>query len=103
MIIRKNDTVLVITGKDKGKRGAVTRVIPREHRIVVEGVNVVKRHTRGQAGARQAGIIQQEAALDISNVVLICNKCNAPTRVKRTVLEDGRKVRVCQRCNETVD
>ena len=103
MNIRKNDTVLVITGKDKGKRGAVTRVIPREHRIVVEGVNVVRRHTRGQAGARQAGIIQQEAPLDISNVVLICNKCNAPTRVKRTVLEDGRKVRVCQRCNETVD
>ena len=103
MNIRKNDTVLVIAGKDKGKRGAVTRVIPREHRVVVEGVNVVRRHTRGQAGARQAGIIQQEAPLDISNVVLICSKCNAPTRVKRTVLEDGRKVRVCQRCNETVD
>ena len=101
--IRKNDTVMIIAGKDKGKRGAVTRIIPKENRIVVEGVNIVKRHTRGQAGARQAGIIQQEAPLNISNVVLICNKCNAPTKVKRTTLEDNRKVRVCQKCNETVD
>lgn len=103
MSIRKNDTVLVIAGKDKGKRGTVTRVIPREGRVVVEGVNVVKRHTRGQAGARQAGIIQQEAPLALSNVVLVCNKCNAPTKVKRAILEDGRKVRVCRKCNETVD
>lgn len=103
MSIRKNDTVLVIAGKDKGKRGTVTRVIPCEGRVVVEGVNVVKRHTRGQAGARQAGIIQQEAPLALSNVVLVCNKCNAPTKVKRAILEDGRKVRVCRKCNETVD
>lgn len=103
MSIRKNDTVLVIAGKDKGKRGTVTRVMPREERIVVEGVNVVKRHTRGQAGARQAGIIQQEAPLAISNVVLVCSKCNAPTKVKGAILEDGRKVRVCRKCNETVD
>jgi large subunit ribosomal protein L24 len=103
MSIRKNDTVLVIAGKDKGKRGTITRVIPREDRVVVEGVNVVKRHTRGQAGARQAGIIQQEAPLAVSNVVLVCNKCNAPTKVKSAILEDGRKVRVCRKCNETVD
>jgi len=101
--IRKNDTVLVIAGKDKGKRGTVTRIILKENRLVVEGVNIVKRHTRGQAGARQAGIIQQEAPLNISNVVLICNKCNAPTKVTHTTLEDNRKVRVCQKCNETVD
>lgn len=101
--IRKNDTVMVTAGKDKGKRGTVTRIIPDRNRLVVEGVNIVKRHTRGQAGARQAGIIQQESPLHISNVVLVCNKCNAPTKVKRTTLEDDRKVRVCQKCNETVD
>lgn len=101
--IRKNDTVLVIAGKDKGKRGTVTRVIPREGRVVVEGVNIVKRHMRAQSGVRQAGIIERAAPLDISNVVLVCNKCDAPTRVKRAILEDGRKVRVCQKCRETLD
>ena len=103
MDIRRNDTVLVIAGKDKGKRGTVSRVVPREGRVVVEGVNIVKRHLRPQAaGARQAGIIQREASLDISNVVLVCNKCNAPTRVKNATLEDGRKVRICHKCNETL-
>ena len=101
--VRKNDTVLVIAGKDKGKRGTVTQVIPHQRRVVVEGVNVAKRHMKAQSGVRQAGIIERAAPLDISNVVLVCNKCNEPTQVKRTVLEDGRKVRVCQKCRETVD
>ena len=101
--VRKNDTVLVIAGKDKGKRGTVTQVMPREGRVVIEGVNIVKRHMKAQSGVRQAGIIERAAPLNISNVVLVCNKCNAPTQVKRTILEDGRKVRVCQKCRETVD
>jgi large subunit ribosomal protein L24 len=103
MNVRKNDTVLVIAGKDKGKRGTITRVVPHQHRVVVEGVNITRRHMRAQSGARQGGIIQREAPLDVSNVVLVCNKCNVPTRVKRTILDDGRKVRVCLKCSETLD
>jgi large subunit ribosomal protein L24 len=94
---------MVITGKDRGKRGKVSRVILDRDRLVVEGVNIVKRHTKGQAGARQAGIIQKESPLHISNVVLVCSKCSALVRAKRKTLDDGRKVRVCPKCNETMD
>ncbi|OGO02774.1 MAG: 50S ribosomal protein L24 [Chloroflexi bacterium RBG_13_54_8] len=102
MKIVKNDTVLVMSGKDKGKKGQVRRVHPDKETLIVDGVNMVRRHARARAAARQAGIIELEAPLHISKVMLICNKCNRPTRVAHRFLED-RKVRVCLSCHEVLD
>lgn len=103
MKIRKDDTVLVIAGKDKGKKGKVRQSLPKESRVVVEGVNVVKRHMRPRGTARQAGIIEREAPLQVSNVMLLCTKCNRPTRIGFRFLEGGTKVRICRRCGEVID
>ena len=103
MPIRTGDNVMVIAGRDKGKTGRVERNMPREGRVVVEGVNVVTKHMRGQPGVRQAGRIQFEAPIHVSNVVLICNKCNQPTRSRITFLETGARVRSCTRCQEVID
>jgi len=103
MKIRKNDTVLVIIGKDRGKKGKVRKALPKKDKVIVEGVNMIKRHSRAKGQARQAGIIELEAPLDISNVMLICNKCNKPTRVGFRFLSDGRKARVCRACEEVID
>jgi len=103
MKIRKNDTVLVITGKDKGKKGKVRFAYPKKERIVVEGINFIKRHMRATGQVRQAGIIEREATIQVSNVMLLCSKCNHPTRVGFHTLEDGRKVRVCRSCGEVID
>jgi large subunit ribosomal protein L24 len=103
MKIRKNDTVITRTGKDKGKSGKVRRVLPKENRVVVEGLNMIKRHSRTRGGARQGGIIDLEATLDVSNVMLVCNKCGKPTRVVFRFLDDGRKVRICHSCGEVID
>ena len=103
MRIRNGDNVLVIAGRDKGKTGRVERNLPREGRVVVEGVNVVTKHMRGQPGVRQAGRIQFEAPIHVSNVVLICNKCNQPTRPRITFLETGARVRICNKCQEVID
>jgi large subunit ribosomal protein L24 len=101
--IRKNDTVLVITGKDRGKKGKVRFAYPRGELVLVEGINFIKRHTRARGQARQAGIIEREAPIQVSNVMLLCNRCNHPTRVGFRVLEDGRKVRICRSCHEVID
>jgi len=103
MKIRRNDTVLVITGKDKGKRGKVRFAYPKKERVLVEGINFIKRHTRATGQVRQAGIIEREAPIHVSNVMLLCNKCNHPTRVGFHTLEDGRKVRICRSCGEVID
>jgi large subunit ribosomal protein L24 len=103
MNIRTGDTVLVIAGKEKGKRGRVERVIVSRNRIVGEGINTVTRHVRARPGVRQAGRVQQEAPIHVSNVMLVCTKCNEPTRVRINYLEDGRRVRVCLQCKETID
>jgi len=103
MKIRKNDNVLVIVGKDKGKTGKVRFAYPKEERVIVEGINFVKKHSRARGAARQAGIIHLEVPVDVSNVMLLCNKCNRPTRIGFRFLEDGRKVRVCRRCSEVID
>ena len=103
MKIRKNDTVLVICGKDRGKTGKVRFAYPRKEEVVVEGVNFIKRHTRARGTVRQAGIIEREAPLHVSKVMLLCNKCNHPARIGCRVLEDGKKVRVCRACGEVVD
>ena len=101
--IRKNDTVLVISGKEQGKRGKVARVLPDAFRAVVEGLNMVKRHTRATGMTMTGGIVEKEAPLHISNLMLVCNKCDRPMRVGFKFLDDGTKVRVCRRCGEVVD
>jgi large subunit ribosomal protein L24 len=103
MKIRKDDTVLVIAGKEKGKTGKVRFAYPKKERIMVEGINFIKRHIRARGRVRQAGIIQLEAPIPVSNVMLLCSRCNRPTRVSFRFLEDGRKVRVCNRCSEVID
>ena len=103
MRIRAGDNVLVIAGRDKGKTGRVERNLPSDERVVVEGVNVVTKHMRGRPGVRQSGRIQMEAPIHVSNVVLICNKCNEPTRPRVTYLETGAKVRTCTKCQEVID
>ena len=103
MKIRRNDTVLVITGKDKGKKGKVRFAYPKKERIMVEGINFIKRHMRARGQARQAGIIEREAPVHVSNIMLLCNKCNHPTRVGFHSLEDGKKVRFCRSCGEVID
>ncbi len=103
MKIRKNDTVLVIAGKEKGKTGKIRFAYPKEERILVEGINFIKRHTRARGRVRQAGIIQLEAPIHVSNVMLLCSRCNRPTRVGFHFLEDRRKVRICRSCHEVID
>ena len=102
--IRKNDDVIVTSGRDAGKRGRVLKVLPVKNRLVVEGVNIVKRHTRPNPQRNiTGGIVEREASLHASNVQLVCPECGAKTRVGRQVLADGRKVRVCRKCEGVVD
>ena len=103
MKIRKNDNVLVITGKDRGKKGKVRFAYPEEGRLLVEGVNFIKRHMRAKGQARQAGIIEREAPISVSGVMLVCSKCSKPARVGFRFLADGRKVRFCHACGEVID
>jgi len=103
MKIRKDDTVVITTGKDSGKKGKVRRALPDTERVIVEGANMIKRHSRARRAARQAGIIELEAPIRVSNVMLICSKCGKPTRVGFQFLADGKKVRVCKSCQEVID
>jgi large subunit ribosomal protein L24 len=103
MKIRKNDTVLIIAGKDKGKKGKVRFAYPREERLLVEGINFIKRHSRARGAVRQAGIIEREAPIHVSNVMLLCSKCNHPARVGFRLLADGKRVRICRSCGEVID
>lgn len=103
MAVHKNDMVVVIAGKDKGKRGKVIRVIPETGRVLIERINIVKRHTRPGGPAAHGGIIEKESPLHISNVMLICARCDRPVRTGHSFLADGRKVRVCKQCGEAVD
>jgi len=101
--IRKGDTVQVITGKDKGKRGEVLRVLPEENRALVQGRNMVKRHTKPRGMGQPGGIVEQEASIHLSNLALIDPKSDKPTRVGFRVLEDGKKVRVAKSSGEVLD
>ena len=103
MKIRRGDTVLVISGRDKGKKGKVRRTLPDKRRVLVDGVNMIKRHMRAQGGVRQAGIVEREASLRVSNVMLVCNRCDKPTRVGFRLLEEGKKVRICRSCHEVIE
>ena len=102
--VRKNDEVQVITGRDRGKRGRVLRVIPEKGRVVVEGVNLIKRHTKANPQKQvKGGIVEREASLHASNVQLVCPECGAQTRIGHKILGDGRKVRICRKCEGVVD
>ncbi len=101
--IKRDDLVLVIAGKNRGKQGQVRQVFPDEKRVVVQGVNIVKRHMRPRAMGTQAGIVEKEAPIHISNVMLVCKSCSRPVRVGFRVRPDGVKVRVCRACGEDVD
>jgi len=103
MGVRKNDVVVVISGADKGKRGKVLEAIPAEGRVVVEKINIVKKHKKPDYKQRQGGIIEREAKIDVSNVQLYCSKCDRPVRVGVKKLEDGKKIRVCRKCGEMMD
>jgi len=103
MNIRKNDTVLVISGKDRGNKGKVRFANPREKKLIIEGINFIKRHARATGQARQAGVIELEAPLHVSRVMYLCDKCNKPARIGFRFLEDGKKVRFCKVCQEIID
>ncbi len=101
--LKKDDKVKVIAGKDKGKIGKIIKVDRKNHRVLIENVNIIKRHQRPSAQNRQGGIVETEAPLNWSNVMLMCNKCVKPIRIKVQQLDDGKKVRVCRKCNEQID
>ena len=101
--MKKGDRVVVITGRDKGKEGEIIKVMPKESRVIVQGVNVAKRHTRPSAANPSGGIVDKELPIHVSNVAHIDPKSGKPTRVGFKVLEGGRKVRVARRSGETID
>jgi len=102
--IRRNDNVVVTMGKDRGKRGRVLKVLPETNRVVVEGVNFIGRHTRPNPSKNiKGGIVKREASVHASNVQLVCPECAAPTRIGHRILGDGRKVRICRKCQGVVD
>jgi large subunit ribosomal protein L24 len=103
MKIKKDDNVLVIAGKDRGKSGKVRLVYTDKGRLLVEGVNMIKKHTRARGQVKQAGIIEREASINASNVMLLCGKCGKPTRLGARILADGKKVRFCKSCGEVID
>ena len=101
--IKKDDKVKIIAGKDKGKVGKVLKVNAKKNRLLVENINIVKRHTKPNPQNRQGGILESEAPIHWSNVMLMCNKCIEPVRVKSKTLDDGKKVRICRKCDEIID
>ncbi len=101
--VRRGDTVVVTKGKDRGKQSTVQRVFPGDGKLYVEGLNTVKRHRRAQPGISQAGIITMEAPLSLSNVKVVCPLCNTAARLGFTFLNDGKKVRLCKKCNQPIE
>ena len=100
--IKKNDTVVCCAGRDKGKKGKVLIIFPERRRAIVEGINLIKRHTRKTSQDQQGGIVQKEAPVHISNLMLLCNKCSKAARVGYSPLKDGSKVRICKKCREVI-
>jgi len=100
--IRKNDMVMVITGRERGKTGKVLRLLPQRGRVIVERLNLVKRHTKPHGTASPGGIVEREAAMDISNVMVLCDRCDAPVRIGYKLAADGSRSRICRRCGDVV-
>jgi len=101
--LKKDDKVKVVSGKDTGKIGKILKVDRKKQRVLVENINIVKRHSRPSAQNKQGGIVESESPVPWSNVMLMCNKCMAPVRIKMQRLEDGKKIRVCRKCSEVID
>lgn len=99
--VKKNDTVIVISGKDKGKTGEVLKVSPKTGKVLVQGVNIVKKHQKANKAQMESAIVEKEAAINSSKVMLYCTKCKNATRISNKILDDGTKVRVCKKCGET--
>ena len=100
---KKGDNVLVISGDDKGKSGKIVSIFPKKMRVIIEGVNFLKKHNKPTQKVPQGGVIKKEGTLHISNIKLICNKCNKPTSIKRERTKEGKRVRVCKKCGEIID
>jgi large subunit ribosomal protein L24 len=103
MQIKKNDMVMVVTGKEKGKKGRVIAVYPSTNRLLIEKLNMIKRHTRPNQQMKQGGIVEKESPIAVSNAKLICPKCDKPSAVVRQAQGDGTRARVCRSCNATID
>jgi large subunit ribosomal protein L24 len=102
--IKKNDEVYILRGKDRGKTGRVLIVIPKDGKVVVEGIQMIKRHTRPNPQRNiKGGIVEKEAAIDISNVAIVCKSCKEHTRLANKVLADGRRARACKKCGSTIE
>lgn len=101
MHIKKGDTVVVLSGKDKGKKGKVLTVLPKQNKAIVEGVALATKHTKPRKQGETGGIVNQEIAIHACKLMHVCTKCNKPTRIGRKVLDDGSIVRYCKKCNET--
>ncbi len=100
--IKKDDTVVVLTGKDKGKKGKVLTVMPKSGKVIIEGINMVSRHTKPRKQGEEGGIIRKEAPLYACKVMRVCPKCDKPTRPAHKMLADGKKVRVCKKCGAEI-
>lgn len=100
--VKKGDTVMVVTGKDKNKTGKILQILPKKEGVLVEGLNIVKRHTRAR-GNEPGGILEKEAPVHYSNVMMYCGKCRKPVRTRINILEDGKKARICVKCGEAFD
>jgi len=100
--VRKNDTVKILIGKDRGKTGKVLSVFPKKGRALVQGLNLVKKHTRKTREDQQGGVIQKESPISVSNLMVVCQKCSKPTRIAFNRLSDGTKVRICKKCKELI-
>lgn len=101
--IKKGDMVLVLSGKDKDKKGRVLTVMPKKEQLIVEGINIIKKHQKPTRKYPQGGIIEKEGPINRAKVMLLCPKCDKPTRIVARILEDGKKVRVCKKCKEVID
>lgn len=99
--VRKDDTVLVISGKDKGKKGKVMKVFPKDGKVLVDGINIAKKHTKPRPPkVPRGGILEKAQPINSSKIMLMCTKCNIPVRIKKRIREDRRKVRICRKCGE---
>jgi len=101
--VKKGDTVQIISGEDKGKKGKVLQAMPTENRVLVEGINIQTKHTKPRRAGETGGIVKESAPVNVSKVMVVCKKCNKVTRVAHTTLKDGSKVRTCKNCNESLD
>ena len=102
MRVAKDDTVIVISGDDRGKSGKVLKVFPKKRRIIVEGINFIKRHTKPRSRMQPGGMVEKEAPIDVSNVMIVCPRCGDGIRPKRTRMAEGRSVRTCNKCGEII-